>query len=67
MSKVQYLETVRLNIWSKGHYNYAESARKFWKRWYFWAIHSRLKPIIDAAGTIKRHIADGLTWIIARV
>jgi transposase len=44
-----------------------ESLRHFWsykrrgwgakhfKRWYFWATHSRLKPIIDAAKTLKRH------------
>lgn len=25
------------------------------KKWYFWATHSRLKPIIKAAKTIKRH------------
>ncbi len=56
-------ETFR-KLW---HYNYAESARKFWKRWYFWATHSRLKPIIDAAGTIKRHIANVLTYLQHRI
>ena len=25
------------------------------KKWYFWARHSRLRPIIKAAKTIKRH------------
>ncbi|PIE57169.1 MAG: hypothetical protein CSA34_00150 [Desulfobulbus propionicus] len=30
-------------------------AETFLKKWYFWATHSRLKPIIDAAYTIKRH------------
>jgi transposase len=25
------------------------------KEWYFWATHSRLQPIIEAAKTIKRH------------
>ena len=44
-----------------------ESPRHFWtykrrgwgakhfKRWYFWATHCRLEPIIDAAKTLKRH------------
>lgn len=36
-------------------YRYAGSARKFFDRWYFWATHSRLVPIINAAKTLKRH------------
>jgi transposase len=32
---------------------------KHWRRWYFWATHSRLQPVIDAAHTLKRH-EDGL-------
>ena len=51
-----------------------ESLRHFWsykrrgwgakhfKRWYFWATHSRLKPIIDAAKTLKRHQAGLLSY-----
>lgn len=34
-------------------------ARKFFDRWYFWATHSRLKPVVAAAKTVKRHL-DGL-------
>ena len=49
------------------HYSYPESASKFWKRWYFWATHSRLQPIIEAAGTIKRHINNVLTYIKHRI
>jgi transposase len=30
-------------------------AAKHWKRWYFWATHSRLQPVIDVAKMIKRH------------
>ena len=32
------------------------------KKWYFWATHSRLKPIIKAAKTIKRHWDGVLNW-----
>ncbi len=51
-----------------------ESLRHFWSykrrgwgakhfaRWYFWATHSRLKPIIDAAKTLKRHQAGLLSY-----
>jgi len=30
-------------------------AAKHFKRRYFWATHSRLKPVIEAAKTLKRH------------
>jgi transposase len=33
------------------------------KKWYFWATHSRIKPIIDAAKTIKRHWSGIINWI----
>lgn len=39
-----------------------EEAEKFLKKWYFWATHSRLPPMIEAARTIKRHWAGVLNW-----
>jgi len=56
-----------------------ESLRHFWsyqrcgwgakhfQRWYFWATHSRLKPIIDAAKTLKRHQAGLLSYFAHRI
>ena len=35
---------------------------KHFNRWYFWATHSRLNPIIDAAKTLKRHEAGLLSY-----
>lgn len=32
------------------------------KKWYFWATHSRLDPIIKAAKTIKKHWDGVLAW-----
>ena len=32
------------------------------KKWYFWATHSRLDPMIKAAKTIKAHWAGVLQW-----
>lgn len=32
------------------------------KKWYFWATHSRLEPIIKAAKTIKAHWDGVLEW-----
>ena len=37
-------------------------AEPFLKKWYFWATHSRLQPIIDAARTIKNHWLGVLHW-----
>jgi transposase len=37
------------------------------KRWYFWATHSRLEPIIEAAKTIKSHWNGVLKWFESRV
>ena len=31
-------------------------------KWYYWATHSRLKPIVKAAKTIKRHWSGVLNW-----
>ncbi|MDD2467719.1 MAG: ISL3 family transposase [Desulfobulbus sp.] len=44
-----------------------ESAELFLKKWYFWATHSRLQPIKDAAYTIKRHWDGVLRWFHAKI
>jgi len=31
------------------NYQTAGWAQRFWQRWYFWATHSRLAPMIEAA------------------
>ena len=40
----------------------AEDAPAHLKRWYFWATHSRLTPIIKAAKTIKAHWEGVMRW-----
>lgn len=42
-------------------------AEAFLKKWYFWATHSRLEPIIDAAYTIKRHWNGVLQWFKSQI
>jgi transposase len=39
----------------------------FLKRWYFWATHSRLPPMIEAAHTVKRHWDGILRWLDSRI
>jgi len=48
-------------------YRYPKNAEKYFKRWYFWATHSRLKPMIKAAKTLKRHLTNILTYIKHRI
>lgn len=42
-------------------------ALKYFKVWYFWATHSRLKPIIAAAKTLKRHLTNIMTYFKHRI
>lgn len=51
-------------LWS---YKSAAWATKFWKRWYFWATHSRLAPMIEAAKLIARHWPNVLTYFTHRI
>jgi len=44
-----------------------KAAEKYLKKWYFWATHSRLKPIIKAAKTIKKHWKGVMNYIKSRV
>lgn len=37
------------------------------KSWYFWATHSRLQPVIDAAKTVKSHWAGVLNWFHSHI
>lgn len=57
---------IRLNfqeLWEQT----SEQAEAFLKGWYFWARHSRLKPMIEAAATIKRHWNGVLRWFKSRI
>jgi transposase len=42
-------------------------ARSYLKRWYFWATHSRLPPVIDKAKTLKNHWDGILNYISTRI
>jgi transposase len=44
-----------------------QTATAFLKKWYFWATHSRLAPIIDAARTVKRHWDGILRWFDSKI
>jgi transposase len=42
-------------------------AKRFWQRWYFWATHSRLAPMIEVAKLIARHLPNVLTYFSHRI
>jgi transposase len=49
------------------HYRSIGWAKRFWQRWYFWATHSRLTPMIDTAKLIARHLPNVLTYFNHRI
>ena len=53
-----------MDIWE---YTYEQSARTFFNKWYWWATHSRLAPIVKVAKTMKRHLGNILTYLRHRV
>lgn len=44
-----------------------EAGKVFLRQWYFWATHSRLAPVIDAARTVKRHWDGILRWFDSKI
>jgi transposase len=56
-------ETLR-QLW---RYKSRAWAERFWKRWYFWATHSRLAPVKKIANTLKTHLYGVLTYCKHRI
>ena len=56
-------ETLR-HLWS---YQRARWARRHGQRWYFWDTHRRLKPVIEAARLIQRHLSTVMTYFTHRI
>jgi len=44
-----------------------ETGEAFLKRGYFWATHTRLQPVIEAAKAIKRHWEGVLNWFSSQL
>jgi transposase len=52
------------SLWDYASRGWAE---RFWRRWYFWATHSRLAPIAQEAQMIQRRLHNVLTYFTHRV
>lgn len=64
--KTMRADHIRLNfqeLWNQE----ARDAEIFLEKWYFWATHSRLEPIKEAAYTIKRHWTGILRWFKSKI
>lgn len=49
------------------HYHRRGWAELFWKQWYYWATHSRLKPVKKVARMIKVHLPNVMTYFEHRI
>jgi len=49
------------------HYHYRGPAENHFRRWFFWATHSRLQPMIAVARMLKQHLANILTYCKHRI
>ena len=58
---------IRLAFQDLYHQASAEAGVGFLKKWYFWATHSRLAPMIEAARTIKHHWDGILRWFDSKI
>lgn len=57
------IKEAALELWD---YVSATWARKYFKRWYFWATHSQLTPIVRVAKMMKRHLDGILAYLKTR-
>ncbi len=48
-------------------YHYPQRAAAYFRRWYFWATHSRLPAVISAAKTLQAHLPNILTYFRHRL
>ncbi len=70
--KEQDLNTVRayhikLALQRLWDYKYTAAASKYLKKWYFWATHSRLEPVVEVAKLIRRHEEGILRFLKSRI
>ena len=45
----------------------ADVAEEYLKKWYYWATHSKLEPIKEAAQTVKKHWHGILKWFTSKL
>jgi transposase len=58
---------IKENLRELWRYRSRAWAEGFWKRWYFWASHSRLQPVKKIAKTLKDHLYGILSYCKHRI
>src|ERR1700760_1647676 len=58
---------IRLAFQDLYHQPSVQAGASYLKKWYFWATHSRIEPIIAAARTVKRHWNGILQWFDSKI
>lgn len=53
---------IKENLRRLWDYQYPACSKNFFMRWYFWASHSRIPAIIKSAKTLKKYLANILTY-----
>jgi transposase len=76
-ARLGYLEKLNLRVHRayllkesfREFWNYKRKgwARKFLNKWFWWATHSRLKPMRDFAWMLRRHQEDILNYFAVRI
>ena len=68
-SKLKTIKAYHLRSVFQDVFSFEDPAEGEWllKRWYYWATHSRIDPMIRAAKTIKKHWEGVLRWFTSRI
>jgi transposase len=61
--KVARAWTLKERVRQLWQYRYLGAARRFFARWFWWATHSRLRPMAEVAKLIRRHLPNVLTYL----
>jgi len=56
-------ETLRM-LWT---YKRRGWAIRHWKRWYYWATHSKLEPVVKVAKMLQRRLKNVMTYFTHRI
>lgn len=60
--KTGHAWAIKENIRQLWNYVYEKCMRQYFAKWYWWATHSRLEPMIGAAKTLKVHLDNIVTY-----
>lgn len=58
---------IKENLRHLWNYHYEGWMRKYFSDWYYWATHSQLSAMVEAAKTLKRHLNNIVTYARNRI